>query len=267
MIDLSLGGQMGWGLQHAQFASNAAYVRPHIMPFLLESPLIFKYFPNSPSWIAALRALIETQWLTVEGLNAELRAQFNESPFGGSGLKQRDLTNVTEEESRPKHTYLERMGRPIGRFTRHWMTMAGMDPQTKLPLITTLASAAGIPDLLPDMTSATCLYIEPDQMGRKVQQAWIVYSMFPEGTGPVVGSADKSQDRQVTNIELQFTGIHRYGPGVDSFAQRVLDAQNFIGANPNLSIPEITEINADVRAAGTGFAQGVTNIQNRQVAV
>lgn len=258
MVDLTYGGQMGWSPDQAAWVNNQAYVRKHLIPILIEAPKLFQYLPNPNSWVQALRALIETQWLQVEGLNAGLTAQFTENAFGGSGLKQQDLTNITEAESRPKHTYLERYGRPIQRFLRAWMTYAGMDPYTKFPMISTLSSAANMADLLADQTTATVLYIEPDPMGRKVQQSWLVFNMFPEGTGDIVGSADKTQDMQTQTIDLQFTGIHQYGAGVDSFAQQILNTISLTGANPYMKQAMIQAISADVKAASmTGFAAGV----------
>lgn len=267
MIDLTYGGQMGWSPDQAAWVNNSAYVRKHIIPVLIEAPKLFQYLPNPQSWVSALRALIETQWLQVDGLNAGITAAFTENAFGGSGLKQHDLTNITEEESRPKHTYLERYGRPIQRFIRHWMMYAGMDPQTKYPMVSTLASAGNLSDLLPDQTTATVLYIEPDPMGRKVEQAWLVFNMFPHGTGSIVGSADKTQDMQTTTVELEFTGIHQYGPGVDAFAQQILNTISLVGANPYMKQAILQDISADVRAANTGFAAGVQAVAQNQVRV
>jgi hypothetical protein len=267
MVSLSTNGQMGWSPEHASFTSNQAYVRKHLIPILIEAPKLFQYLPNPADWNAALRALIETQWLQVDGLNAGLTATFTENAFGGSGLKQQDLTNIVEAESRPKHTYLERYGRPIQRFIRAWMTYAGMDPYTKFPMVSNLASAANLADLLADQTTATVLYIEPDAMGRKVQQSWLVFNMFPESTGDVIGSADKTQDMQTTNIDLQFTGLHQYGPGVDALAQQILNTISLVGASPYMKQAAIQEISADVRAAQNGFAAGVSSLAQRQVQV
>lgn len=260
MIDLGYGGQMGWSPDPASWANNSAYVRKPVIPILIEAPKLFQFLPNSPDWVRALRSLIENQWLQVDGLNAGLTASFTDNAFGGSGLTQQDLVNIKETESKPKHTYLERHGRPIQKFLRNWMTYAGMDPATKFANVATLAAASQLTDLLPDQTTATVLYIEPDPLGRKVQQAWLVFNMFPESTGDVVGSADKTQDLQTTSIDVQFTGIHQYNAGVDAFAQLILNNISLVGANPYMRQAMIQEITADVRAAAGGFAAGVASL-------
>lgn len=270
MVDLTYGGQMGWAPDHAAWVNNQAYVRRHVIPILIEAPKLFQYFPNPESWVKALRALIETQWLNVDGLNRGLEASFADNPFGGSGQTQRDLTNIKRAESRPKHSYLERYGRPIQRLIEYWMLYAGMDPDTKFPMVTTLPAfqnLANAPDLLPDQTTMTVLYIEPDPYGRRVQQSWLCYNMFPESTGDIVGSADKTQDMQTLNIDLTFTALHQVGFGVDQFAQQILNATNYIGANPLMKQAMIQEVSADVRAAQSGWAQSVQNVAQRQVVV
>lgn len=271
MIDLTYGGQMGWAPDQAAFMSNQAYVRRHLIPILIEAPPLFQYFPNSPGFVAALRALIETQWLNVEGLNRGLTTSFAENPFGGSGQIQQDLTNVKRTESRPKHTYLERYGRPIQRFLETWITYAGMDPDTKFPMVTTLPSFqanGGAADLLADQTTATVLYIEPDPFGRKVQQAWLCFNMFPEGTGDIVGSADKTQDMQTLNVDVQFTALHQVGVGVDAFAQQILNTINYSGASPFMKQAMVQQISADVKAAmQAGLNASVQSVAQQQVAV
>lgn len=271
MIDLTIGGQMGWAPDYASFTSNQAYVRRHLIPILIQAPSLFQYFPNPDKWVSALRALIETQWLNVEGLARGLTASFTENPFGGSGQTQQDLTNMKRAESRPKHTYLERHGRPIQRFLETWMTYAGMDPDTKFPTVTTLQSfqsafANGAPDFLADQTTCSVLYIEPDPYGRKVQQSWLCFNMFPESTGDIVGSADRTQDMQTLNVDVQFTALHQVGAGVDAFAQQILNTINYAGANPMMKQAMIDQISADVKAATlSGFENTVSAVAQRQV--
>jgi hypothetical protein len=274
MVDLTYGGQMGWAPDHAAFVNNQAHIRRHLIPILVEAPKLFQYFPNSDKYVSALRALIETQWLNVEGLNRGLTASFTENAFGGSGQLQKDLTNIKRAESQPKHSYLERHGRPIQRLIETWMLYAGMDPDTKFPMVTTLpafqsaANAGQAPELLADQTTMTVLYIEPDSYGRKVQQAWLCFNMFPEGTGDIVGSADKTQDMQTVQIDLSFTALHQVGAGVDAFAQRILNTINYVGANPMMKQAMIDQISADVRAAGgVGFDASVQAVANRQTSV
>lgn len=262
MVNIANGGQMGWSPDQAAWVSNQAYVRRNLIPILIEAPKLFQYLPNSQDWVSALRAIIETQWLQVDGLNRALTASFSENPFGGSGQMQQDLTNIKRAESRPKHTLLERPGQPIQRFIENWMIYGGMDPDTKFAMASTLPSTAGLPDLMMDQITATVLYIEPDPMGRKVNKAWLTFNMFPEGTGDNIGSADRTQDLQTQTIDLQFTALQQVGAGVDAFAQQILSGITTIGANPNMRQAFIQEISADVRASTNGFMAGVQNTAN-----
>jgi hypothetical protein len=271
MVDLTYGGQMGWAPDHAAFVNNQAHVRRHLIPILIQAPKLFQYFPNGDKFVKVLRALIETQWLSIDGLNRGLTAEFAQNAFGGSGQMQRDLVNIKRAESMPKHSYIERYGRPIQRLIETWMLYAGMDPDTKFASVATLPSfqaafAGGAsPDLLADQTTMTVLYIEPDAFGRKVQQAFLCFNMFPEGTGDIVGSADKTQDMQTVTVDLSFTALQQVGAGVDAFAQRILNAVNYVGANPMMKQAMVDKISADVASAiETGFDASIKAVSQRQ---
>lgn len=267
VLDLTYGGQMGFSPIYGEWVSNQAYIRKNVIPILVEAPKAFQLMPNGDKLVSILRSLIETHFLTVDGLNAGVTADFAQNQFGGSGLIQHDITNVKEEASVPVFHYIEKYGRPIQRFLRMWITWLGMDPYTKFPLINTLSSAQQMTDFLADWTTATVLFIEPDPLMRKVEQAWLITNMFPQGNGQVVGSHDKNQDGQSTTIDVTFTGIHQYNAGVDAFAQRVLDNISTIGANPYLMQSFVNDLTADVKAAPKSFAAGVQSTINNQVAV
>ena len=196
---------------------------------------------------------------------AEYIAVTNTNQGTFNNQEQQDLTNVKRAQSKPKHTLLERPGNPIQRFIEGWILWGGMDPDTKFPMVATLPSAAGLEDLMADMVTATVLYIEPDQMGRKVNKAWLVFNMFPEATGDMIGSADKTQDMQTQTVDIQFTGLHQIGAGVDAFAQQILSAISLTGANPNMRQALVDGISADVRAAPGGFMAGVQNTANQAI--
>lgn len=267
MLDLTYGGQNGLSPIYGEWVSNQAYVRKNLIPILVEAPKLFQFMPNGDKLTAILRSLIETHFLSVDGLHAGVEADFTQNAFGGSGLMQHDITNVKETPSEPVFHYIEKYGRPISRFLRMWITYLGMDPYTKFPLINTLSTANGITDMLADQTTMTVLFIEPDPLMRKVEQAWLVTNMFPKGNGDVTGSHDKQQDNQTQTIDVTFTGIHQYNAGVDAFAQRVLDGISTIGANPYLQQAFLQDLTADVKAAPKSFAAGVQSTINNQVAV
>lgn len=267
MIDLTFGGQQGFSPEYAEWVSNASYIRRNIIPILLEAPRGFNYLPNPDVWVRTLRSLIELHPLQIDGLNATLQADYTETPFGGGGQMQHDLSNVKETPSTPNFHYIEKYGRAISRFWRQYLLYLGMDINSKVPNIATLSTASGLTDFLPDVTTFTCLFIEPDPLMKKVTQSWLVTNMSPRGTGDIIGSMDKTQDGQTTQIEIQFTGIHQYNTGVDQFAQRILDGMSIIGANPNLRQAFIQDVAADVKAATKGYASGIQSLANNTVAV
>lgn len=267
VVDLTFGGQMGFSPEYAEWVSNQAYIRRNLIPILIEAPKAYQYLPNPEVWVRTLRSLIELHPMSIEGLNATLEASYTTTPFGGSGQEQHDLSNVKESPSAPVFNYIEKYGRAISRFWRAHLTYLGMDPNSKVANIATLASARGLTDLLPDQTTFTVLFIEPDPLMKKVTQSWLVTNMSPRGTGDIIGSMDKTQDGQTTNLSIQMTGLHQYNAGVDAFAQRVLDGLSIIGANPNLRQAFVQDIAADVKAAQKGYAAGVQSLATNQIRV
>lgn len=267
VIDLTFGGQMGFSPEYAEWVSNQAYIRRNLIPILIEAPKAYQYLPNPEVWVRTLRSLIELHPMSIEGLNATLEASYTDTPFGGGGQVQHDLSNVKEQPSAPVFNYIEKYGRAISRFWRAHLTYLGMDPNTKVPNIATLASARAMTDMLPDMTTFTVLFIEPDPLMKKVTQSWLVTNMNVRGTGDIIGSMDKTQDGQTTNLSIQMTGLHQYNAGVDAFAQRVLDGLSIVGANPNLRQAFVQDIAADVKAAQKGYAAGIQGLANNQVRV
>lgn len=267
MVDLTFGGQMGFSPEYAEWVSNASYIRKNLIPILIEVPRAFDFLPNKEIWVRTLRSLIELHPQTIDGLNATLTAEYSNTPFGGSGQEQHDLTNVKETPSTPTFHYTEKYGRAIARFWRQYLLYLGMDHNSKFPNIATLSTAAGMTDMLPDMTTFTTLFIEPDPLMKKVVQSWLVTNMSPRSSGDIQASMDKTQDGQTTQVEIQFTGIHQYNAGVDQFAQRILDGMSIVGANPNLRQAFVQNISADVAAAQKGYASGIRDLAARTVAV
>ena len=149
MVDLRdmRAGQQGYYTDFGGYVSNAAYVRRHIIPILLEYPLGFHdlaYAAGSSDegvgnvnvWVQTLRNLIELHPQTIEGLNSTLEITHDEHAVGGAGEMQQNLTNVTRTRSTPTFTWVEKYGRPIHAFFNAWVTGLMMDPITKAPNIT-----------------------------------------------------------------------------------------------------------------------------------
>jgi hypothetical protein len=265
MVDLQYGGQMGFAPDLAEWVSNQAYVRRNLICLLVEAPKGFNLLPNPNYWIATLRSLVELHPLSIEGLNAGLEVEVTETPVGGAGQMQEDITDVKETRSSPVFRWNEKYGMPIAAFFRGWITNLLMDPNSKVANINTLSTKPT--DMLSDITSATMIFIEPDPTFTKVVKSWLVTNMMPKGTGEITGRRDLPQAAEPVTYDITFTGIAQYGVGVDAFAQTLLTGISLTGANPQNRPAFVQAITQDILATKKSFANNIVSQASEAIKV
>lgn len=258
MLDIEHGGQHGWAPDLSAWVSNQAYIRRNLICILLEAPRFFSKMTNPEKYTASLKALFELHARTIEGLNGGLTVDFDEHPVGGAGEMQQEITDVKRARSEPTFTFVEKYGMPIQTFLSMWIRYGMADPNTKYPLIGTLADAPG--DMLADWFTASCLFIEPDPIHKRVVKSWVGTNMMPKGTGEIIGKRDLTSASEVTTLSVEFTGIYQFGMGKDGtnqFAQSILDGLNLSKADPMLAPSFISKINSDISSAANGYLEGI----------
>lgn len=257
-------GQNGRATQIDGYVSNANYVRRNIIAILVEAPRGFQDLPNSDKWVATLKSLVELHAQSIEGLQSTLTADFVESAVGGAGEFQEDISNVTRARSTPTFTWIEKYGKPINAFLTGWITNLLMDPVSKVPNVVTMNPNAPT-DLLPDYTGATIMFIEPDPTHTRVVEAWLCTNMHPKTAGEVIGSRDLTAGGEVSSYAVEFTALTQHGVGVREFAQRYLDELNRSLVNPNLTPAFVQAIEADVKAAESGYSNQIDKMSSEAI--
>jgi len=257
MLDLKNGGQQGWSPNLTEWVSNQAYVSRPLVCIMLEAPRMFSAMPDSAKWIASLKALFELHARNIDGFSAGLKVDVEEHPVGGAGEQQQEIVNVTRERSQPKFTFIEKYGRPIQTLIEYWVRYGMMDPETKFALLGTM-NKAEVKDLLADWYSATCMFIVPDPLHKRVDKAWLTTNMFPMSTGDITAKRDLTASQEMLTLDIEFSGISQYGLGVNQFAQNLLDKINTLNADPFMSKPMLSAISPDVDAAGVNGYKGWT---------
>lgn len=250
MLDIKNGGQHGWSPNLTSYVSNQAYVSSPLVCILLEAPKMFTVMPDSQKWISSLKALFELHARSIEGFNAGLKVDVEEHPVGGAGEQQQEFVNVTRERSQPKFTFIEKYGRPIQTFLDYWIRYGMMDPDTKFALLGTQNSDQ-VKDLLADWYSATCLFMVPDRLHKKVDKAWITTNMYPLSNGDITAKRDLTSAQEMLTLDIEFAGISQFGLGVNQFAQGILDSINIQNADPHMRPSFVSGISADVEASAT----------------
>lgn len=259
MLDLTNGGQHGFAPDLTEWVSNQNYVRRNLFCLLLEAPGFFKYLPETNKWTETLRALVELHPLTIEGLNAGLTVDTVDAPVGGAGEVQEEYIDVKRARSQPVFTYNEKYGRPIQTFLLNWISLGMMDPDTKVAGVGTL-SGARPEDLLADMYSMTCIFIEPDPTHRKVVKSWLTTNMFPKLTGDIIGKRELAAGSELLSLSIEFTGLSQHNIGSDTLAQTLLDNINISNANPMYRKAFVDGISAEVDTGSKGYVSEVEQL-------
>lgn len=254
--DISIGAQYGYQPDAEAYVNNAGYRPQRLISLLVEPPRGFSFLNNPEKTTQVLRQLMEQQSKTINGIRSGLNVEYSERALDGAGRMQRDPTNVTEEISNPAHTWDERYGRSIHTFWMWYIRMLIGDPVTKQPGIMNLSD--NVPtDHLPDIYSFTMLYIQPDPLRRRVEEAWLQIGMSPNTSGVLESQYDVTAAADVPEISIEFGGVPFSTLGVLDFAQTVLDKINYVNAGPLARPAFLDKISADVLAGNKGYTEDI----------
>lgn len=266
MVSIIGSGQHGFVHDPGTALSNSAYVSKPLVCIVLSGPRGFRDLPNPDTYFGTLKELMEDCSRTITGLRATLNVEFTSNQIGHGNEVQEDIAKVTRERSVPVHTFTERYGKPINRFFSAWIEYLLGSGDNSVPKVATLGLTDGPADLLPDYTSATCLYVEPDALHQKVVEAWLVTNMHPKTAGQVEGNRDLSTPGASVDYSIEFTSISSYGPAIREMAQSIWDSINLVGANTGNREAFITDISEDIASVDSaGYKSGVDRLVDEQI--
>lgn len=262
-LDPLYGGSFAYATNPEEWLSAQAYTPRNLFPIVLETPKMFEYLPDSAKWATAWKLYWEKHCRKIEGLKAGLTVEMAEHDFGGSGRKFQEIVDVKRERSTLSTQCIDTYGNVWQEFWGQVILYGGMDPETKLPLTSTLAN--GPTDNLADNYSGTIAFIEPDATGKKCFRCWVGVNIFPMSNGPVEGNMDRTQALTPKDLSLEFSILDFYDAGTRALGQELMDATSRQWANPNIRKSFITEVAAEVKAIAKGYDESITTISNNRV--
>lgn len=261
MTDLTHGGQFGWSPDLRYWLHDNKHVERNLKAVVLSFPRFVNYMPNPEKWKAAIKNLIETHPMTIEGFNAELKPEFDDTPIGGGGEVMQTLVDMKRARSEPVTTYKELYGRPIQKLLEMWMLYGMMEPETKVALVRTLSghSAEDPGDWLADWFTMSAMFYTTDPTEWYVDKSWVCVNMAPMEMGPVIGKKDQNTAGETLALSIPWTAISAYNSGTIAFAQQYHRSLVMTNANPILRPSFISNIDPDVLSAGpnSGFKYSV----------
>lgn len=263
MSNIAYGGEFGWAPEFTEIINNTAYIRKNLVLVLVAAPGGVDYLDNPDYWRAALRAFFELHPKTVEGFARGLEVEYAETPVGGAGEQQEHATNVTRARTQMAITVDEKDGMPFAALLEGWITELIMDPNTKVANVMTRANRPA--DLLPDVQGCTILAYEPNVQHTAPLKAWLGTNIMPKSSGENIGRRELTAAAEITTYNIQFTGVWQSSNGVLAFAQKVMQAMNMTGANPNNRPAFVDAIDSNVLATKKSYENGMETLGQQAV--
>ncbi|QNI20996.1 tail-tube protein [Vibrio phage vB_pir03] len=256
VMDISTGSQLGHMQDPENWTKAAFYMRPQVMPVLLQAPLGFKWLPDGAGMTKRLKALVETKAKSITGLNSTLTAEFEEIQVSKSGEMHQTLTKVSRERSNPNFVWNEYRGMPIYKDLSRWMIDLMEDPMTGAPGVIKYQAYAddGYPELLDHLTSMIVLFIQPNHNLTGVDFAYLCSNMKPISV-PNEAALEYGTARTAVEHAIDFTALTLTSDqvvAVADLAKAYLDSINKQGYSPAALKPFISQINPDLMEDATG---------------
>ncbi|CAH0448000.1 virion structural protein [Vibrio phage vB_VpaM_sm033] len=270
VMDISVGSQLGAMSDPVNWTSAAFYMRPQVMPILMQAPKGFKFLPDGEGMRRRLKALIEEKAKSITGLNSTLTAEYEEIAVSKSGEVHQTLTKMNRERSNPNFVWNEYRGMPIYKDLSRWMIDLLESPMTGHPgcLKYDSYAQAGYPELLDHYTSMIVLFIQANHNLTGVDYAYLCANMKPVSLANE-SALEFATARTPVEHAVDFTAITLVSDEVEAvadLAKAYLDSLNKKGYAPSALLPFADKISSELlsdTAAGIGYKGGVDRVASQ----
>lgn len=196
------GGMYGWAGNAFEYLSAQPHVSQQAWCIVLSTPALFSKLPGGPQLHALCKAFFENRSQSFEGLRDSTEIQFGTMEWTGHRLS--IPTGATRSLGQVTHTAYDVEGEPFTKMIKSWSQWALMDPEI-LNAKAVLLDDPG--DLLLDDISYSAIYFEPTRNMRDIAHAAIVVGGMPINTVPIELRRNKSEENQIRQIQMEFTGV------------------------------------------------------------
>lgn len=275
VINAELGGMYGW----AGIVFDYMNVHPHVDElswcFSLTTPAAFSRLPGGQRFHSLCKAFFENRSQTFEGLRHTVDFSFAEMTWTGHIMS--IPSGATRAQGQVSHTAYDVVGEVFTKLFDVWGRWLICDPELQNAKMVILDDPG--PMLLDDI-SASNIYFTPTKNMRDVAHAAINLGMMPRTLVPLEIKRDKSQEREIRSIQMEFTGLVEWDTlAVKQIARQFLkllplynpdavqapagfrNQSASVAAAPSGTVKQMTTAKSSVSATGTnpGYegAQGV----------
>lgn len=259
------GGPYGFTPDFKKRLNWSSYIKQPLINILLSSPGFFDLLPNPEIFHGTLKDLIELNSKQTTGFRSTINVEYAQVEANRSGEFWQDVSMSKRERTEPNYTFVERMFKPVNKFLEFWIRYGIQDPETGIPLVSTLDGVENY-RLVSSNTSMVTIHIEPDPTHREVVNAYLCFNQQPMTGGLVEGERNIFTGQQVLEYQVPFTATTMVGYSVNKLAQKLLDELNLVGANPASRELFVDDVSANIKAiTQTGYKEALNLISEEQV--
>lgn len=264
VLNLAVQGQQGYLTDLQYYPSATDYVSKPSIIKVVAPPAGLKMMPNSRSYIAAYKNIIETWMQSWSGFNRTLAVSVVETALGHAGEQFGTPSRVSRARSQITSTIVEKDRRPVIRFFEDYVRFLIGDPEVGHPLLTGVTES--FTDQLADVYGGTIIAFEPDKTFRYVENAFLVTNFFPyNDIGENIAGRQLQQDGEQRTYNLSWQGVQKVGFAVDQLAQAFLDDMRVTGIDPSYQQPFVNNVDSSIQAIQTGYSEQIARLKNTMV--
>ena len=249
-VNVNIGGQLGYGNNLPNIDAATPLVMRPIVPIITHAPTMFTQY--APDMATILKALIETQSRSIDGIDVQYTIDPGTTPAGQDGQELNVPTNAKRAQVNPQFTLPELSGNLVWNFFRIWQRMI-KDPDTQASSLAGLVPniVGNLPPHVLSMFTMDVLFIQYDTTMRpeNIIDGYFITSMWPNDIGPA-GYKKQIGASEVLERTIAFHGVLQHNDNTRAVAQNVASLLQLHKIDYNFSTPVATGIDNAIENAG-----------------
>lgn len=202
VINAEVGGMYGWNGSVFEYVSAQPHVSQLCWCIMLSTPAIFSKLPGGMRLHGLTKAFFENRSQSFEGIQDSTEYAFGRMEWTGHVLS--IPTGATRSLGAATHTAYDAEGEPFTKLFKIWGQWGVMDSEIQNAKMVILRDPG---DMLIDDVSASACYFEPTRNMKDIAHAAINVGMMPTRLVPIEYKRNKSEERTIRTIQMEFTGV------------------------------------------------------------
>jgi len=202
VIKGELHGVYGWAGLVFDYLNQQPHLEQMGWCFQLTGPAAFARLPAGKTFASLCKAFFENRSQSFDGLRLQVDFSFQSVEWTGHIMS--IPSGATRSQGSVTHTAIDVEGEVFTKLFDVWGRWLIMDPELQNAKIIILDDPG---PLLLDDQSCTNIYFTPTRNLRDVAHAALNIGMMPKSLVPIEIKRDKTSEREMRTIQMEFTGL------------------------------------------------------------